>query len=650
MLLSGHAPAEVGDVTLSTDHEQYPGEGAFQTPVDCVAWATRGKGTAQDQALALFQWLLTHQWHLASPQEWNMPGVVPGERPDDSEMAVYDANRGRFSYGYGLCGTVHAWNEAYWAALGLDARRRAFPGHTNSEVKLNGKWRVFDTDMAGIVFNTDGSVAGYDDIVSNLDLLTRPQQPWPRYPFAWPSDFETMQKGWQQVAEGGSWYKLYNGGYAVHPPIVHLRSGELFTRYFGPDAFGGPAKRRFWHQQPGGPQRDWTFANNGQPFHDGEKSNSRGDVRFGNAVFEYEPDLSAERFLEGVVEHSENLMHSPQGLQSSDSLEASVSFEHFSPYVICGDPADDRDPMQGAASDGLVVSGRADGAVEIFVSPDSGQRWERAGEVDGVFQLDLTDSVKGRYGWWLRLRLRGDARITALRMVTACQMSQAIYPRLSPGGSRVVYRAGSRAVVPVLPRLQEEADTVERYERLDGRSPNIRFLGRASDQRLAYGVDGPDPGSLIFRIPARTPLVGLAAAARFSVRSPTPAGARFQLDYSLDGAKSWRPLGDVQPPEDNEFSSGWVYGTNSFSTPSPQEVLVRVTLFGGGYATGLMTAEMYGLRRTQHNSSVEVTYRWQEEQRKRSYSFTIPAGEEEFQVEIPTGERINDHSVTMRCR
>ena len=170
VLFGASARAAVGDPTIQTDHPHYPGEGAFQSVEDCVRWATRGRQSNQDKAIALFQWLLTHQFHLASPQEWNVPGKRPDSRKDDQEMIVYDANRARFSYGYGLCGTVHAWNEPYWKALGMNARRRAFPGHTNSEIEYDGAWHAFDTDMAGLVFRKDGVVAGYDDIVKDPTL------------------------------------------------------------------------------------------------------------------------------------------------------------------------------------------------------------------------------------------------------------------------------------------------------------------------------------------------------------------------------------------------------------------------------------------------------------------------------------------------
>lgn len=648
LLSTAPARAELGDVTLITDHPQYPGEGAFQTPEDCVRWATSGvEGDMQARALAAFNWLLTHQWHLHSPQEWNCPGRTPGARDDDSEMMVMDANRARFSYGYGLCGTVHAWNEVYWRALGLAARRRAFPGHTNSEVLLEGRWVMLDTDMAGVVFLPDGRLAGYDEIARDLSLLTRPQAPWPRYPFAWPSDFETMQRGWAEIARGGNWYRMYHGGYAAQPGVVHLRSGETFTRYFGPDAFGGPEQRRFWHQQPGGPNRLWTFANGGTPFHDGAQSNCRGRVSYGNAVFAYAPDLSSERSREGLASASPNLAITAQGFASKDRQPAVAVFEHFSPYVLCGNPADDADPMTGPATDGLVVTGQIVGTITVRVSADQGQSWSAPYELSGAAQLDVTDLVKGRYGWWLEVTLPPGSICQSLRMTTTCQLCQAIYPRLKPNGCEVTFRTGGGAAVPVLPRLEQESQTVGQFERRDLRSSNLEFVGRSAEQRLAYRVLGPKPASVVFRIPARTPLTGLSAAVRYSLRSPTPAGAEYALDFSSDGGKSWQPLGRNSPPVDNEFSSGWVYGAASLPTPAEDELLVRATLYGGGAATGLLAAELYGLRTTRADSRATVTYRWRERGEPREYAFPIPSGTTTVAARIPTGAEVQDDSVSI---
>jgi hypothetical protein len=642
--------AEVGDVTIETDHPQYPGEGALQTPEQCAQVATKGIADVQEQALALYKWLLTHQWHLHSPQEWSVPGAIPGARPDDPEMMVYDANRARFSYGYGLCGTVHAWNEVYWKALGLTARRRAFPGHTNSEVFVAGKWRMFDTDMAGIVMDRDGSVAGYDDIARDLTLLDRPQAPVPRYPFAWPSDFDTMKRGWQEVAAGGDWYRMYNNGYAGQPAIVHLRSGETFTRYFGPDAFGGPSKRRFWHKQKDGPQRLWTFTGQGEPFHNGERSNCRGNVAYGNAVFEYSPPLSRDEFRQGASDVGRNVSANDRGLASSNGEQAFVVFEHFSPYVIGGDPVDDEDPMTKPATDGVVIEGESTGEVTADISADQGQSWTQLEAGSERFRWDATEATKGRYGWRLRLTWAGSTVLKSLKATTTCQTSQAIYPRLKPGGSRVTFRAGGLAVVPVLPRFEREDATVANVEMKSLRSENMAFVGRKPGERLAYTVRGPKPASVVFRVESPTMLAGISAAARYTVRSPTPEGARYDLAISLDEGRTWSELGIAEPPTDNEYSSGWVHGTRSIAEPSQKSALVRVGLNGGGSATGLITAEMYGIRRTPNTSNTEITYGWREDGILRQHTFRVSSGATEQSEMIPTGPEIQDQFVQMKVR
>ena len=42
----------------------------------CVRRATAGKTAEQDKAIALYLWILSHQFHGMSPQEWSMPGLV----------------------------------------------------------------------------------------------------------------------------------------------------------------------------------------------------------------------------------------------------------------------------------------------------------------------------------------------------------------------------------------------------------------------------------------------------------------------------------------------------------------------------------------------------------------------------------------------
>ncbi len=656
--------AGVGDPTLRTDHPHYPGEGAFQTAADCAAYATRGNNGEQDKAIAMFQWLLTHQWHLHSPQECFVPGVVPGSKKDDYEMVVYDAAKGRFSYGYGLCGTVHAWNEPYWRALGMNARRRAFPGHTNSEIYYGNAWHAFDTDMAGLVFRKDGVVAGYDDVIKDPSIVKPNSRGLPCYPFAWPSDFNGMKKGWEEVAKAGAskWFSMYNSGYEAMPGIVNIRRGETYTRYYNRDHFGGASKRRFWHQQKGGPQRDWTFFDQGEPKQEiNGKNNARSNASYANAEFVYQPDLATDAWREGTIAlprsqylQGAQIVHQPGAsprLRGNLAQSTPAVFTHFSPYVICGDPEDDENPMTGKAAGGLIVSGKAVGDVALSISTNSGQSWQAIGVVTGPFEKDLTEHAKGKYQWWLRFEVTDKAGLDELKFVTVCQMNQAMYPRLKANGCATTYRSASRAVAPMVLDSACGEEELSGVESRAHRSANVKYTPRSSKQRLAYTTTNNKPGQVAFQIAAPqmsgapAELLEIAAAARFQVRVPPPAGCDFHLALSTDGGKTWKPFAKADMPGDNEYSSGWVYGRADLAAAKVAEALVCVNLYAGGYTTGLIAAEIYGIHRTPPPTGATITHAWKEAGNLKLHTETIKAGAMEHTYKVATGAAIVDEYV-----
>lgn len=637
--------ADVGDPTVMTNHPQYAGEGAFQTVEDCVRFATNGKQSAQDKAIAMYLWMLTHQWHLVSPQEFNVPGAVPDtRRSSEYDMMVYDANRARFSYGYGLCGTVHAWNEPYWKALGMNARRRAFPGHTNSEIEYDGAWHAFDTDMAGLIFRPDGVVAGYADVAKDAGLATAARPPLPCYPFAWPNDFNVMRDGWRAVAKGGHWYPMYHSGYAAHPAVVHLRAGESFTRYFDRDHFGGPSKRRFWHVQPGGPFRDWTFANQGTPNHKADQNNCRGNASYCNGEFVYRPNLVGPSLRAGAIAVTDNLRGGAvrPKLASHDDNPASITFGHFSPYVICADPDDDENPMTGPGTGGLVITGTAVGSVRLAISADEGQTWNTPIELTGHFERDVTDLVKGRYGWQARFELAGRAGLDELAFTTVTQVCQSIYPRLRPNGTTVTYRASSQAVVPVLPNFAMAETELGRIEDRSRRSSNVVYSPRGKNARAAYRTTNNKPGVVVFRIDSATDLTEITAAVRFGVRVPPPPNCDFRLDSSFDGGSTWLPLAKADIPADNEYSSGWMFGRRPVGVAGAKSALVRATFFNGGHPATLLEAQLYGLRRTSEPQALRVTHGWIENGTSREFHRDLRAGTRQDTFTVATGSNIVD--------
>lgn len=624
--------AQVGDPTLRTNHPQYAGEGAFQTAADCVRFAEQAaakNGTVlseQDRAIAIYNWLLTHQWHLASPQENTIPGRTADTNKGHQDLIVHDATKARFSYGYGLCGTVHAWNEAYWKAAGFEARRRAFPGHTNSEIFYGGSWHAFDTDMAGLLFRKDGVVAGYADVIADPSLATSTKPPYPHYPFAWPGDFNAMKKGWQEVANNpDKWFVMYNGGYEAHPGIVYLRRGESFTRWFDPDHYGGPSKRRFWHNMKGGPFRDWTFANNGEPRHDGPQHNARGNARYCNGEFVWTVKrVPLDRTLATYF----------------------AKFDHFSPYVICGDPDDDANPMTGRATGGLVVEGEISAGATVSVSVDGGQSWQRV--ESNKLPLDLTEYVKGHYGWqivfsWDR-REYPDPEIRLLKFTTTTQVNQALYPRLKPGGAEVTYHAANRAAFDATPTFApgEEPDSPEYVAH---RAKNVVYHGRSSQSPHVYQTTDNKPASLVFPVRAPWPLTEVRAAMRYQVRVPPPEKYDYRLEISTDQGKTWQTFAQADIPRDNELSNGWVAGTANVSPAKVKDALVRITLYAGGYRTGLLDLRLYGVYETELPGAVNVTYGWKENGELKTHVQTIGKRTQDRTWTIATGQNIRDEFV-----
>ncbi|QDU95886.1 hypothetical protein [Lignipirellula cremea] len=657
-LLPSAVQAEVGDPTLQTDHPVYAGEGAFQEIEDCVTFATRGASTPQDKAIAMFQWILQHQYHLHSPQEWGATDHAPDVAQPQNELIPYDANIARFSYGYGLCGTVHAWNEPYWRALGFEPRRRAFPGHTNSEIRYDGGWHAYDTDMAGLVFRKDGVVAGYEDIAKDHSLVRHSHPPTPCYPFAWPSDFKSMQGGWSVIAKQGAdkWHRLYSTGYAAQPGVVHLRSGESFTRWFDRDHFGGMEKRRFWHGDPknaGGPFRDWTFVNTGHASHPAtmDRQAYRGDASYCNAEFVFTPDLGADSYREGVVEQTANLAAggSPK-LKSRDGQPASIVFSHCSPYVIAGDPVDDKNPMGGKATDGVVMTGQAIGQLGVEVSTDQGLSWKPAGNLSGEFRLDLTEQLKGRHDWRIRLGMKGDSGLNAVTFATTCQMNQAMYPQLQADGSQVTYRCASRGVVAVRPNFARSEATIAQVEAVALRSKNMVFKGSQVLRDMAYQTTDNKPGVVVFQVDSPGMLRQVTAAANFKVRSPTPSGTDFKLEVSTDGGKSWRPLGKAELPTDNDYSNGWMYGSADVSDADVRSALVKVQVYQGGYSTGLFDVRLYGLYQTNVPQATIVSFGWKEGAQSKTHTEQIPAGAETHTFTVPTGKAIVNDFVRIEAQ
>ena len=227
---------------------------------------------------------------------------------------------------------------------------------------------------------------------------------------------------------------MYNSGYVALPGVVHVRRGETFIAVFRPRCLWRAEETPLLARAGGRAVPKLDIRQHGRTASPGGNSNCRGNASYANAVFRYEPNLAAaDAWHDGTVERSANLAWQKQlpHLTAADDHAANVTFQHFSPYVICGDPVDDKDPMTGHATDGLVVTADTVGDVALDLSVDQGSTWQTIERRGQDARLDLTQYVKGRYGWWLRFTFSRGSGLNRLQTETTCQMNQAIYPRLN---------------------------------------------------------------------------------------------------------------------------------------------------------------------------------------------------------------------------
>jgi hypothetical protein len=516
LTLAGPAAAGVGDPQVRTDHPWYPGELAcstferlFATEADVYRRVTgRECTTDEDKALAAWLWRNTHYWHGEEGVEdlWGK-GFGRGGDPRTREYWT-----GLFAHGFGLCGTTHSqWVAEMEARLGHGrGRETGASGHNSFEVFLTGgpygagRWALLDHDLSTVVFDPAGErLLGLREIAADWRRLTdRSFKPG-------------RQRGWLicglHAADNASYAKYdaadYLSGYAGPPPMVHLRRGETLRRYLEPGLEDGKTfvfwGRDYNSDRIPGPERPQTWVNHPNDLYRSKTGAGYqvGRARFANAVYTYRPDFPSGDYREGVIAEDER----------------QVTFEFVSPYIIAATPvnAGPWGVYEPGCRNGLVVRGTGD--VAVSVSVDHGQTWTKGGKL--FENPDLTDAVKGHRQYWLRLDAgAGKLFGSGLTITTVCQASAAVMPRLKDGGTTVQFAASGRALSSVGPTLP---------------------LAKA--HVVAGKFDSPTV-TLEAKTPHGEPVAAIYAAAHVRSSAPPDPKVHYQIEFSTDGGKSWRPI------------------------------------------------------------------------------------------------------------
>jgi hypothetical protein len=599
-LLSIPALAGVGDPQIRTDHPWYPGELAcstferlFVTQAEQYERMTGKRPTTdEERALASWAWRNTHLAHGEEGAEDLWGGGFP-----KGDLRTRDYWTGLFAHGFALCGTTHSqWTAELHHLLGHGRGRGVgVAAHNSFEVFLTGgaygagRWALLDHDISTVIFHpTEKRLLSIPEVKANWKQLTdRGNQP-------------AKQQGWLvcglHPGDGGVYADFntaeYAAGYAGVPPLVHLRRGETLRRYFEPGLEDGKTFV-FWGRNYNaggipGPERAQTWVNqpeamfqskNGTPFRTGQ-------ARYANAVYTYTPDFASGDYREGVIAESED----------------SVTFEFHTPYIIGATPPNDKPwgIYDSGGRNGLVVTSKT--GVPVAVSVDRGRTWLEAGSLNGT--LDLTDHVKGRRQYFLRLGASPKSLHPAgLTIRTVCQANAAILPRLKDGGTTVHFAASHRAVTSAGPNKEQ-----------------------AKTHLVAGKFDSPEV-TLAIAAPRQHEAVEVHAVAQVASGNPPNAAARYHIESSADGGATWQPIvKDWKYPRMGEdpadfWSQSFYYGRGAVA--GSQAVQVRFT---NSAKRNILRASVDLVYRTPAIDGTKVTFAWHDSGEHQSTQ-TFPAND-----------------------
>ena len=617
LLATAAARADVGDPQVKTDHPWYPGELScstferlFATEAELYKRVTgRDVKSDEDKALAAWFWRNTHYWHgTEGPEDlwgkgWNQGG----------DTRTRDFWKGLFADGYGLCGTTHAqWTTEMEFLFGHNrGRTLGVDGHNSFEVYLTGgpygegKWVLLDHDISTVIYSEDGSrLLSVPEVKANLQKLCDPKYKTDKQ-HGWivsglhPNDAAGVY-GRYACAE-------YLAGYVGTPPMVHLRRGETLRRYLLAGLEDGKTFVH-WGQNLNsggipGPSRPQTWVNQPEKMYRAKEATpyKEGQARFANAVYTYTPNFASGDYKEGVA----------------DEADDHVTFEFYTPFIIGCTPPNTKEwgIYDAGGRNGLVLHGKA--SCPVSISVDQGKSWKDAGSfVDG---LDLTDSAKGYCQYLLKLGAGPKALAGAgLTIRTVCQMSCSMIPRLKDGGTSVVFESSGKGVISAGPTLpQGQAHIVEGA-----------FGTRAVTMELAT--------------PRKEPITTIYAAAQIGSSCPPDPSFKYQIEVSIDGGKSWKPMvkdwqisrRGEEPPD--FWSMSLCYGNLDVNDSSVTSARVRFKNDGG---KNYLRAEVHLVYRAGAKDATKVTYDWTDDAGKHQESHVFTAGKP-APWELKTGKNV----------
>ena len=413
--------------------------------------------TGNDLAIAIWRYLCDYETGV-----YHFNEVLDGTDSFDEYATVRDPLKILNVYNMGYCGIFGPVLDGIFQGVGFE-QGRSFGlvrwNHCATEVWYDNAWHYFDMDVRGVLLDDTGTAVSLAEAQNNRRLWVAPSK---RIEPFFPNEADKGRVF--DIYHNSPVYRYYRWFEGTHTMDFYLRQGESFTRWWTPQ--GGR-----WHHLPRYSREKWVRDLILTP-PVGMKPNHRDFTRWnhGNGLFHYVPNLAAPStdFQDGAYA-VRNLAPGEQGLHLVEAGDGEVVFEVFAPYIIVA-KVNDLDNLADDA-EASAVTLEAALPVTLAVSLDHGLTWKPVETVTkGKETVDLTNLVKGTYGYLLRLSTSGvekQAAIKSLAIDTWVQVAPISLPRLKKGENHLQYEVGDRyglrtIPMPVAPDTSNPRD-LEKY-------------------------------------------------------------------------------------------------------------------------------------------------------------------------------------------
>ncbi|MFB3890762.1 MAG: hypothetical protein ACE15C_01935 [Phycisphaerae bacterium] len=492
---------------------------------------------------------------VASFQHQDEPPVEYLQQLDGVTDAVKMFN----VYGYAMCGQAANHVAELARYVGLKARVQNIAAHLVCEVEWDGKWHMLDaslinyfpkddkgkasSDLASVQEISDAVKAWLDanaDYKKNDKKLREFQRAddwtgWRKGPPLLAACPFYSEQGWLPAGTHG-WYStmqeydgsrlaVYESGYSMGYKVnIQLRPGEKLIRNWSNK---GLHVNQGTKNSPPGCLKLTTGKDNLR------YTPAFGDLapgRVGNGTLEYDPQFDTA--LPRNALRCENLKIEPGGqifLRVADASKPGVlEIRMPSSYVY----------LAGSLRlNGFVEKGES---VSVLLSDNNGLDWQSLGKFEGGERqpFDLTNYIRRRYDYRLRLVFNGNVSLCAMRLTHDIQHSQRPLPALDKGENTITLSAGPQEGTIT---VEGSSDVKVKDKQLvytdfhptanDIEEPLIKVKGETGD--LTYTVDTP------------ADMVRLGVFTHYRARAKNGG---WDVQVSFDGGKSFKTVSQCRGP------------------------------------------------------------------------------------------------------